>query len=484
MTSLDIQQWQQARLSRDPRFDGTFYIGVLTTGIFCRPICPARLPKEENIRYLNSASLAIEQGFRPCRRCRPEYSPTTPQQWPDERMDICAKEINSGFLDEHNVQQLAEKVELSERQLRRLFVDLAGVTPTKMADTRRLLLAKQLLCESNLSVTDIALASGFSSVRRFNSAIKSFYQQTPSVIREKKRIATNGHAGCCEINLPHADDYPWQQVLAFYQQRAIDGMEKIHPQGFSRPIALFDNSVVIKIEKAQKKKALRLTITGAKADQLTRIIAHARQVLDLNTNHAIVCQWLRKDKLLKKLIKPQDRLALPGAWDAFEYLIRAIIGQQVSVKAARTLTQRIIHKFGVPLALEGVEKEESYLQFPRASILANADLSGLGLTTRRIETIQRIAQAQVDGDICTDQNTDLEELKTALLDIKGIGPWTVDYLLMRGFFQPDIWLDTDLGVINAFKKVDENVDKKHLRLRAENWSPWRSYAVLALWRTL
>lgn len=480
MTTYDIQQWQQARLSRDPRFDGTFYIGVVTTGIFCRPICPARLPKEENIRYLNSASLAIEQGFRPCRRCRPEYSPTAQQQWPDERMDFCAKEINSGFLDCHSVAQLAQKAALSERQLRRLFVELAGVTPSQMAETRRLLLAKQLLCESNLSITDIALASGFSSIRRFNSAIKRFYRQTPTEVRNKKKIATDGRAGLCEIELPHRDDYPWQQVLAFYQQRAIEGMEQIHDGGFSRAISLFENPIIIKIEKSKRKNTLRLTIAGAKADQLTRVISHARQVLDLNTNHAVVSQWLRKDKLLKKLIKPSDRLALPGAWDAFEYLIRAIIGQQVSVKAAKTLTTRIIHKFGRSVDID----DHHYMQFPSPKALANEDLSGLGLTHRRIDTIQRIAQAQVDGAICTDQNTDLARLKDSLLAIKGIGPWTVDYLLMRGFFQPDIWLDTDLGVINAFKKVDEDMDKKHLRNRAENWSPWRSYAVLALWRTL
>lgn len=480
MTFREIQQWRQARLSRDPRFDGTFYIGVVTTGIFCRPICPARLPKEENIRYLNSASLAIEQGFRPCRRCRPEYSPTPQQQWPDERIDACVREINDGFLDKFEVAALAHKVDLSERQLRRLFNDAVGVTPTQMADTRRLLLAKQLLSESNLSITDIALASGYSSVRRFNSAIKSFYQQTPSEIREKKSLAVNGNVEHCHIELPHRDDYPWQQVLNFYQQRAIDGMEKIHDHGFSRCIALFDNPIVIKVEKTQKKNALTLTISGAQAHQLTQVIAHSRQVLDLNTNHSVVTQWLRKDKLLHTLIKPTDRLALPGAWDAFEYLIRAIIGQQVSVKAAKTLTQRIIQKFGTTFNIE----QQSYLQFPSAKILAKADLSGLGLTHRRIDTIVQIAQAYVDGEFCTNHNTNLSELKKTLLEIKGIGPWTVDYLLMRGFFQPDIWLDTDLGVINAFKKADENIDKKHLRLRAENWSPWRSYAVLALWRTL
>lgn len=480
MISSDIQQWQQARLSRDPRFDGTFYIGVITTGIFCRPICPARLPKEENIRYLNSASLAIEQGFRPCRRCRPEYSPTTQQQWPDERIDHCTKDINNGYLDTHSVAELAKRVALSERQLRRLFAEVVGVTPTQMAETRRLLLAKQLLCESNLSVTDIALASGFSSIRRFNSAIKLFYQQTPTEIRTKRRHKERAQAGLCEVELPHSDDYPWQQVLAFYQQRAIDGMEKVHTNGFSRSLSLFDNPIVIKVEQSTRKNTLRLTIAGAEANQLTRTIAFTRQVLDLNTNHAVVCQWLRQDKLLKTLIKAEDRLALPGAWNAFEYLIRAIIGQQVSVKAAKTLTTRVIHKFGTTVHIN----EQCYRLFPTAEVLAQADLSGLGLTHRRIDTIQCIAQAQVNGTICTDQNTDLSTLRKSLLAIKGIGPWTVDYLLMRGFFQPDIWLDTDLGVINAFKKVDESIDKKHLRSRAESWSPWRSYAVLALWRTL
>ncbi|MGH1370602.1 MAG: DNA-3-methyladenine glycosylase 2 family protein [Cellvibrionaceae bacterium] len=480
MMTSDIQQWQQARLSRDPRFDGAFYIGVVTTGIFCRPICPARLPKEENIRYLNSASLAIEQGFRPCRRCRPEYSPAGQQQWPDERIDCCTREINAGFLDAHTTAELAEKVALSERQLRRLFVELVGVTPSQMAETRRLLQAKQLLCESNLSITDVALASGFSSIRRFNSAIKLFYRQTPTEIRQKKRRSQTGHAGQCQIEIPHRDDYPWQQVLSFYQQRAIDGMEKVHDEGFSRTLSLFKNPILIKIEKVTKKNALRLTISGAEANQITRVLAFTRQVLDLNTNHAVVSQWLRKDSLLKKLIKPSDRLALPGAWNAFEYLVRAIIGQQVSVKAAKTLTTRIIHKFGKSVDFG----EQDYFQFPSAEKLAQADLSGLGLTHRRIETIRSIAQAQVNGSLYTNQNTDLVALKKSLLAIKGIGPWTVDYLLMRGYFQPDIWLDTDLGVINAFKKVDESIDKKHLRNRAENWSPWRSYAVLALWRTL
>lgn len=480
MTTSIENQWRQARLARDPRFDSRFYVGVLTTGIFCRPVCPAQLPKEENIRYLNSASLAIEQGFRPCRRCRPEYAPTAKQQWPDERIDATIKAIDQGFLDAADLPQLAASVDLSERQLRRLFIKEVGVTPSQMAETRRLFLAKQLLRESNLSITDTALASGYGSVRQFNNAIKKFYQQTPTEIRQRNRLTNDGEIHHCQIELPHGKDYPWQQVLNFFQQRAIDGLEKVQPKGFSRVLCLFENPVIIHIEKSHKAHHLTLTITNARADQISTVIIHVRKVLDLNTHHETVTQWLRKDPLLKKLIKPSDRIALPGAWDAFEYLVRAIIGQQVSVKAAKTLTQRIIDKFGQSITVD----QQTFTQFPTPEILANADLSGLGLTHRRIDTIQAIARAHPELPLDAYNHSQQQELQQQLLAIKGIGPWTVDYLLMRGFFQPDIWLDTDLGVINAFKKVDENIDKKYLRQRAESWSPWRSYAVLALWRTL
>ncbi len=480
MTTATENQWRQARLARDPRFDGTFYVGVLTTGIFCRPICPAQLPKEENIRYLSSASLAIEQGFRPCRRCRPEYAPTPQQQWPDERIDATVKAIDQGFLDSDDLPQLAASVDLSERQLRRLFVSEVGVTPSQMADTRRLFMAKQLLRESNLNITDVALASGYGSVRRFNSAIKKFYQQTPSEIRQRNHSVNSGDISHCQIELPHGKDYPWQQVLDFFQRRAIEGLEKVQPKGFSRVLCLFDNPVVIHIEKSRKAHHLRLTIANARADQISAVIIHVRKVLDLNTHHEIVTQWLRKDPLLKKLIKPSDRLALPGAWDAFEYLIRAIIGQQVSVKAAKTLTQRIIDKFGRKVSVH----QQTFTQFPTPTTLAKSDLSGLGLTHRRIDTIQAIARIHPDLSLNASNHSQRQELQQQLLAIKGIGPWTVDYLMMRGFFQPDVWLDTDLGVINAFKQLDQSIDKKHLKQRAENWSPWRSYAVLALWRTL
>ena len=502
---LGQSQWQQARLARDPRFDGVFYIGVITTGIFCRPICPAQLPREDNVRYLSSAALAVEQGFRPCRRCRPEYSPSAQQQWPDERLDRTIKAINEGYLDQHDLEQLAQTVDLSERQLRRLFTDTLGVSPSQIADTRRLLLAKQLLCESDLPVTHVALAAGFNSVRRFNSRMKDFYRQTPSEMRHTRSktqsAKTTSRYDHCSIDLPHRPDYPWQQLLAFYQQRALDGMEQASHRHFSRVLSLFENPVFIHIEKKPRKHLLQLRISGAKAEQLTTVIAHVRKVLDLNTHHSVVTDWLRRDKTLRSLIPKDDRLALPGAWDAFEYLIRAVIGQQVSVKAARTLTQRVLQRCGQQVKFNG----DDYWCFPRAEHLCAADLSGLGLTTRRIETIQIISRAVVRQELDLSAAADLEQLSQRLMDVKGIGRWTVDYLLMRAFFQPDIWLDTDLGVINALsvlepelcdpnankksnkksdRKPNKKPNKKRLHRRADSWSPWRSYAVLALWRSL
>lgn len=474
------KQWQQARLSRDSRFDGAFYIGVLTTGIFCRPICPATIPKEENVRYLLTPSQAIDQGFRPCRRCRPEYSPTSQQAWPDERLSAAIEHINAGFLDQHDVGALAARVELSERQLRRLFTDTLGVSPSQMAETRRLLLAKQLLCDSTLSITQVALAAGFNSIRRFNDKVKNVYQQTPTQIRRTKRHLPVDSGDRIIVDIPHVADYPWSQVFEFYQQRAIEGMELTGTHSFARALVFDHTPILIHCEKIIKRGAIRLTITGAKAHQVTDIIAHTRRVLDLNTNHLVISEHLRSDPLLKSIIKPTDRIALPGAWDAFEYLVRAIIGQQVSVKAAKTLTQRVIDRLGSSIIFD----KNYYLLFPTASALAQGNLDGLGMTTRRVDTIKAIAQAQLSGRIDLTAPTTLVTLQRELLATKGIGPWTVDYLMMRGFQQPDMWLDTDLGVINALKNLGQPTDKKGLRQRGETWSPWRSYAVLALWRSL
>ncbi|NIB40173.1 DNA-3-methyladenine glycosylase 2 family protein [Pseudomaricurvus alkylphenolicus] len=477
-------QWRQARLARDPRFDGQFFVGVLTTGIFCRPICPARLPREDNIRYLLTPAQALEQGFRPCRRCRPEYSPPRHQQWPDERLQQAMDAIEQGFLDQSDCQHLAEKVGLGERQLRRLFQQSLGVSPNQVAQTRRLLLARQLLCESNLGITQVALAAGYNSIRRFNHQFREFYHQTPSEVRRQQRAASSDSTEIV-IDLPHAADYPWRQVFGFYRQRAIEPFESAAENSFVRSLMFDSTPMQIRCEKLPRKQRIRLSIVGASATQLPALIAHCRRVLDLNSNHRVIAEHLRSDPLLNKIIAEEARIALPGAWDGFEYLVRAIIGQQVSVKAARTLTRRLLQRCGSSHQLAG---EEVYF-FPDAEALANADLGGLGLTGRRIDTLKRVAQAQLEETLQLQAGSlanreDLQTLRKSLLAINGIGPWTVDYLMMRAAFQPDIWLHTDLGVVNALKQLGEDLDKKSLARRADDWAPWRSYGVLALWSCL
>lgn len=480
-------EWRQARLSRDPRFDGVFYIGVVTTGIFCRPICPARLPNEDNIRYLYNSAQAIQQGFRPCRRCRPEYSPAATQQWADERLDSALESINNGFLDQHDAPALAYTVGLSDRQLRRLFRDNLGITPAHVAETRRLLLAKQLLCESNLSITNVALAAGFNSIRRFNSKIKSFYHQTPTAIRNTRQKPHSIAEDEWVIDIPYATHYPWQQVFRFYQQRAIGGLEIANANSLQRVITIDRQPVLIRCEKLSHRPALRLTLTGIDATHLSRAISLARKALDLNSNHLAIAEHLRNSQWLAPLIKINETIALPGAWEAFEYLIRAILGQQVSVKAARTLTHRLLERCGKTVTVNN----QNWTVFPTAETLADADLSNFGMPRRRTETLQSVARAQANGDIdlngmqsSLNPRAAVTSIRQSLLAIKGIGPWTVDYLLMRGFYQPDIWLDTDLGIINALKKYHPNLDKKHLKALADDCSPWRSYAVMALWHSL
>ncbi len=486
---MKTQEWQQARLSRDPRFDGLFYIGVLTTGIFCRPICPARLPREDNVRYLRSPAEAIEQGFRPCRRCRPEYSPSAAQRYPDERLDAALCAIDHGFLDQHNAPALAASVGLSDRQLRRLFEDSLGISPQQLAGTRRLLLAKQLLCESNLSITDIALAAGFNSVRRFNSKMKAFYQQTPSQIRQHKRLATCAAAAdALVMELPHAEHYPWRQVFSFYQQRAVPGLESADDVSLQRWLRLGDAIIGLRCEKLRRRPVIRLTLEGASADQLHSLIALVRKALDLNSNHLAIASHLQQEPHLQPLIHTQGPVALPGAWDPFEYLVRAIIGQQVSVKAAKTLTQRLLTRLGSPAPTLSVTPSgsEPLMLFPSAATIAGANLDGLGMPRSRIATLQAVARAQAESELITAAQAQpcLSTLQQRLLAIKGIGPWTVNYLMMRGFYQPDIWLETDLGVINALQQLDPSLSRAAVRELSQQWAPWRSYAVMALWRSL
>lgn len=485
-TELPVE-WQQARLSRDARFDGVFYIGVLTTGIFCRPVCPARLPREDNVRYLRTPAEAIAQGFRPCRRCRPEYSPRVRPCWPDERMDSVLNAIDNGYLDRHDLPELARTVALSDRQLRRLFLDNLGTTPSRVAETRRLMLAKQLLCESNLSMTQVAEASGFNSIRRFNSKVKSFYQQTPSEIRQAQLRRPTRQQDEWVIDIPHSDHYPWQQVFHFYQQRAVEGLEHASENCLQRIVHINHQPVLLRCEKLAHRPALRLTLTGADCSCLSQIIALTRKALDLNSNHLAIAEHLARSKQLAPLTRSQNLIALPGAWDPFEYLIRAILGQQVSVKAARTLTARLLERCGEKLTLAG----QTWYRFPTAETLATADLRNFGMPQRRIDTLQQVARVQANGDIdmtmphnALNPTDAIVSLRQSLLNIKGIGIWTVDYLLMRAFYQPDIWLDTDLGIINAVKKIHPDLDKKSLKTIADDCSPWRSYAVMTLWHSL
>ena len=479
MDTSSNEHWRQARLSRDPRFDGVFFVGVVSTGIFCRPICSARLPREDNVRYMRSPAEAAENGFRPCKRCRPEYAPKAIGHLPDERLSQALEKIEQGFLDCHPLPQLAEKLDLSERQLRRLFVENLGAAPQKVADTRRLLQAKQLLRESNLSITDIAGASGFNSIRRFNSAIKAFYRQTPREIRSADSKPSDR---CTDtvLQLPHSADYPWDNILKFYRTRAIEGFEVVDQHSFSPVLRINGNSVLLHCRQARNKRSLEVRFSQLGAADLAEAVTKARQVLDLNSNHLAIADHLKQDKLLLPAFATCEVIALPGAWDPFEYLIRAIIGQQVSVKGAKTLTRRLIEAVGQTRSFSG----KHYWQFPTPEQLASASLDGLGLTQRRIDTIQAVARAQASGDLDLYHPSSLNELRQQLLEIKGIGPWTVSYLMLRAYSQSDEWLGTDLGVIKSLQRATSGLSPEQLQQQIEHWSPWRSYAVIALWQLM
>src|SRR5690606_30315388 len=345
--TLDWQTCERARLARDPRFDGRFFTAVLTTGIFCRPICPAPTPKPDNVRYYASAAAAGEAGFRPCLRCRPEAAPGSPL-WQGSEVVVARAHalIQEGYLNHHPLADLADLMGLGERQLRRLFHSAVGASPKAVADMQRLLFAKKLLHETRMSLTDVALAAGFNSIRRFNDAFRQAYGRTPSELRRSQSEASSEHLS---LLLPYRPPLNWPAMLGFYRMRAIPGVERVDDQSYSRTIALGAHSGWLRVEAVANQDALKLTVAFPDPGQLMRIVERIRRLFGLNANLDAIYQDLARDPLLKRRLETYPGLRLPGAWDPFEYMVRAILGQQISVKAATTFAGRIASTLGTPV---------------------------------------------------------------------------------------------------------------------------------------
>lgn len=483
-TTPDPQVCEQARLSRDARFDGLFFTAVTSTGIYCRPVCPAPPPRRENVTYYPNAAAAEAAGFRPCLRCRPELSPGD-DAWRrgDATVARALKLIDQGLLADEPLATLAQRVGLGERQLRRLFVDRLGAAPLGVHGTRRLLFAKQLLTETALPITEVALAAGFGSLRRFNTSFREAYRMAPRELRRRPRAASDE---TLTLRLGYRPPYEFGAMLDFLRTRALPGVEVVDADSYARVISPPDEHPDaapgwLRVSAAgDGEHALQLQVHGIAPARLLPIVARLRRMFDLDADPRVIATTLSADPLLAPLLRGHPGLRLPSGWDGFEIAVRAILGQQVSVAAARTLATRLSQRFGRPLATPCAPGLDHL--FPTPAALAEADLSTIGVMRARAETIRGVARALLDGRVDFNPERTLDDFAARWVALPGIGPWTAQYIAMRALGHPDAFPAEDLVLRRVAAGGDAALTTKALSMRAEAWRPWRAYAVIQLWR--
>lgn len=484
METLDHQTCYQAISRRDARFDGRFYTAVTTTGIFCRPSCPARTPKSVNVRFFAHAATASEAGYRPCRRCRPELAPGHPE-W-NRRADLTGralKLIEAGTVDAAGVAGLASQLGVSERHLRRELQSTVGTGPLQLARTRRLWLARLLLDQTTLPVTDVAFAAGFKSIRQFNDSIRRAFDAPPSALR--RRVLTEATSSTVTLQLPSRGPLRWSGLHAFFAHRVIPGLESVTETTFRRHVpggwiefsGPGDDEADHDGPSDTTRHSLTLTCSLDRLSDLAELLPLVRRVTDLDTDLAPIEAHLAQDPLLAARLTTTPLGRLPGALDPFEVAIRAIVGQQVSVAAARTLLGRLIAiANGSDSAPDSNGELPSVDRFPPPELLAGCSLDALGMPQRRKDTIRAVAGAVADGSVVLGPLTDPAETTAALLALPGIGPWTAGYIAMRASGDPDGWPEADLALRRSADLADAELER-----RAADWRPWRAYAALLLW---
>ena len=476
---LDAEALNRARISRDARFDGKFYIAVTSTGIYCRPICPSRYAKRSNVRFFGSPAAAEAAGFRPCLRCRPEAAPGTPA-WLGTAAVVrrALRLINEGALDEDSVEALAGRLGIGARHLLRLFGRHVGASPVAVAQTRRLHFAVCLLTESSLPITQIALAAGFGSCRRFNDAFRHTYGRAPRELRQAGR--RSGVAESAEevaLRLAYRPPYDWSHLRDFLAARAISGVERVDARGYARTVAFEGGHALICVRALTGEDALELRVRGAPPAALLQLASVARRVFDLAADPARIGVELATDPLVGPLVRKRPGLRIAGAWDAFECAVRAVLGQQVSVAAGCTFAARVVERAGV--AIRGGADGLTHL-FPTAASLAGANLDHLGITRTRAATLHALARAVLERRL--DFSAAPEALAAALTALPGIGSWTAQYVALRALGEPDALPTGDLVLRRMAAPRHRVLSARELEERARDWRPWRGYAVMHLWR--
>ncbi len=475
--------YYNAYKARDSRFDGIFYIGVTSTGIYCRPICQARTPKIENCKFFPTHEEAEKAGFRPCLRCRPEIAPVANSYTKSTYLAnlLIKHSILGTGKGKFNLEKFAGQIGISSRQVRRIIYSQFGVSPLEMINTRRLLLAKQLLTETSLSIIDIAFASGFASLRRFNDAFNQYYKLSPSKLRQQAKNKVRKGAEDFDaiiLKLAYRPPYNFSGILKFLELRAIKGVEQVDETSYLRTVNIGNKSGWLRVSNDPLSNTVNLEISYSLAPLIADLLNQVRHLFDLGARPDLIAEHLSKDPNLAIEVTKNPGLRVPGAFDGFELAVRAILGQQVSVKTATTLVSRFVARFGEPIITPF--KDLNYL-FPNVGIvsqLSEAEISKLGIIPSRARSIIKLAQEIEVKQIQLITGADPEAIIKLLVAIPGIGNWTANYIVMRALGYPDVFLSVDL----VLRKRLGTVTAKEAEEIAYSWRPWRSYAVLYLWQ--
>jgi AraC family transcriptional regulator, regulatory protein of adaptative response / DNA-3-methyladenine glycosylase II len=480
-SSLDFERCYRAVESRDARFDGWFITAVKTTGIYCRPSCPTPVrPKRENVHFYPTAAAAQLAGFRACKRCRPDASPGSPE-W-NVRGDIVGRAmrlIAESIVDREGVAGLARRLAVSERHLHRLLLNELGAGPLAVARAQRAQTARTLIETTDLPFTDVAFAAGFESIRQFNDTVRDVFALTPTALRATGWRRGDIVEGALTLRLPYRPPLDWPALSGWLRTRAVPGVAEANSQAFRRTLRLPRGAAIVSLEPVDGH--IQCTLKLESMSDLTIAVRQCRRLLDLDADPLSVVEVLSKDRRLSSIVKKRPGLRAPGAVDGTELAIQAVLGQQVSLAAARTLTARLVTAHGDVIKI--ADPTLTHL-FPAADAIVAADLSRLGVPQTRRATLHGLAAAVARGSLTLDPGADRAETYHKLLSLPGIGEWTAGYIVMRALGDPDTFLAGDLGIKKAGARLGLGSDARAISEHAAAWRPWRTYATHQLWATL
>jgi AraC family transcriptional regulator of adaptative response / DNA-3-methyladenine glycosylase II len=478
--ALDQDQCYRAVLGRDRRFDGVFYTAVRTTGIYCRPSCPAVTPLRRNVEFHVTAAAAQAAGFRACKRCRPDLTPGSPE-W-DVRADVAGRTmrmIADGVVEREGVTGLAARAGYTPRHLGRIMVQQLGAGPLAIARAQRAHTARILIETTEMGFADVAFAAGFASVRQFNATISEIYAATPSDLRAKRRGRKQAApAGMVRVSLPVRQPFDADALWEFLTPRAVTGIETVDRCGYARTLRLPHGHGRVLLTPGPSSVQCALELTDLR--DLSAAVERCRRLLDLDADPVAIDEQLSGDALLAEWVRKRPGMRVPGHVDGFEVAVRAIVGQQVSVAGARTTAGRLVRYYGDPI--EG-PAGLTWL-FPRPEAIAAADPEQLPMPRSRGRALLALATAVAEGRVVLDRSADRADVRNALLELPGVGPWTADYVALRALGDPDVFLPTDLGVRQGLAKLGLADDAATATDYAERWRPWRSYALMHIWMSL